>query len=71
MYKCPWCNGMVEIIELNCKIFRHGYYKKENVQIPQHLDKESCDELFEKELIYGCGKPFTILDGEIQKCEYL
>lgn len=71
LYECPWCSGMIEVIELNCKIFRHGYYKKEKIQIPPHLNKEECEKLIQQDLIYGCGNPFTIIDGIIQKCDYI
>jgi hypothetical protein len=35
-----------------------------------------CDILIEKDLIYGCGKPFQIIiqdDGTwiVQKCDYI
>ncbi len=70
-YECPWCQGMIEIIELNCKIFRHGYYKKENIQINPHLKKDECEDLIKQDLIYGCGKPFCILNGNIEKCDYI
>ena len=25
---CPHCQQFIEVLELNCKIFRHGIYKK-------------------------------------------
>ena len=73
---CPNCNDIIIISELNCCIFRHGIYKKTNEQIDPHLSKEICDELFETNQIYGCGKPFQIIiqdDGTliIQKCDYI
>ena len=57
---CPHCDDMVEIIEINCGIFRHGVYKKNGIQMGPHTPKEICDEDFEKGLIYGCGKPFRL-----------
>ena len=57
---CPHCNFYVEIVEINCAIFRHGVYKITNHQIPPHLDKKTCDELIQLDLIYGCGKPFKL-----------
>jgi hypothetical protein len=73
---CPNCNDILIISELNCCIFRHGIYKKTNEQINQHLSKEKCDILIEKDLIYGCGKPFQKIiqdDGTwiVQKCDYI
>lgn len=59
--KCPHCNEYVIIEEINCAIFRHGILKKNMNQINQHLSKLECDKLKEKDLIYGCGKPFKII----------
>jgi hypothetical protein len=59
--KCPHCNDFISIIELNCKIFRHGTYKYNGEQIPPHSTKDYCDGLVERGLIYGCGKPFRII----------
>ena len=60
--QCPHCKDyiIVKETELNCKIFRHGTYKNNLEQINPHLPKEDCDKLIEKDLIYGCGKPFRL-----------
>lgn len=72
---CPHCNLFIEILELNCKIFRHGIYKNNNQQIPPHAKKDECDYLFTNNLIYGCGKPFKIeiIDNKFIaiNCEYI
>ena len=57
---CPHCNITIEIIELNCKIFRCGIFKNNLKQIDPHLSKNKCDELINNNLIYGCGKPFKV-----------
>jgi hypothetical protein len=57
---CPHCNQLIEIIELNCCIFRCGVYKHNSEQIPPHLSKQECDRLAEENQIFGCGKPFRI-----------
>jgi len=59
--ECPHCNQSIEIIALNCKIFRCGIFKKDYTQIPPHLPKLECDRLFSENLIYGCGKPFQVI----------
>ena len=69
--KCPHCNGSVEIEQLNCKIFRHGYFKNIDSQVNPHLDKEGCDELVRLGLIWGCGKPFKIVNNVAIKCGYI
>jgi hypothetical protein len=58
--QCPHCDMCIEVVKLNCRIFRHGVYKRTGKQIPPHLDKPTCDRLFETGQIYGCGKPFKI-----------
>ena len=70
---CPHCNGIIQILkkEINCKIFRHGVYKNNNLPIPPHTIKTECDRLFTQKIINGCGKPF-IFDGNIVKiCDYI
>jgi hypothetical protein len=57
---CPHCKEYVEILELNCRIFRHGIYKNNNQQMNPHASKEECEYLIDNNLIYGCGKPFMI-----------
>jgi hypothetical protein len=72
---CPHCYNYIEIIELNCCIFRHGTYKLNNKQINPHLKKEECVYLIKNNLIYGCGKPFQIIinKNEIKViiCDYI
>lgn len=59
---CPHCKLMIEVLQVNCGIFRHGVYKQSNKQIPPHLEKTQCDLLKQKNLIWGCGKPFKVLN---------
>lgn len=57
---CPHCQGTVEILEINCAIFRHGVYKRTGRQLPPHALKSECDAAAEQGLLDGCGKPFRI-----------
>jgi hypothetical protein len=59
--KCPHCDEFVIIEKLNCGIFRHGIIKSTLKQMEPHLPKDKCDQLKERNLIFGCGKPFQIL----------
>jgi len=72
---CPSCGEYVIIFknELNCKIFRHGIFKDSHKQIPPHSNKLLCDSLFDKTLIYGCGKPFIYdnNDTKLKLCGYI
>ncbi len=73
---CPHCDGSIIIIELNCKIFRHGVFKNTGNQIGPHSSKEECDQYIKQNLIYGCGKPFQIIEDNDNKykaviCDYI
>jgi|UniRef100_A0A6C0JNG7 hypothetical protein len=72
---CPNCNEPIMIEKINCGIFRHGSYKDTGKQIGPHSSKEKCDSLKQRDLIYGCGKPFQIIlqDNKmvVQVCEYI
>lgn len=78
---CPHCNGVFIVLEnqLNCKIFRHGIFKDNGIQIDPHLKKNECDKLHNNNLIWGCGKPFKVIDCkknditiyETEICDYI
>lgn len=73
--KCPHCSNFIIIEKINCGIFRHGIMKNNGIQINSHLDKNSCEELVNQDLIYGCGKPFQIIENnniyKVQICDYI
>lgn len=64
IFTCPHCSQdiIVSKRELNCKIFRHGVYKSNYTQIPPHSTFEECQRLIANDLIYGCGKPFEVIE---------
>jgi len=68
LVKCPHCSIPIEILELNCGIFRCAIMKDTGIQIPPHSPKDFCLELAKKDLIYGCGKPFKIVNGLVEMC---
>ena len=74
---CPHCDQLIMtyLKEFNCKIFRHGIYKKSYKQIDPDLKKEECDRLFSEKLIYGCGKPFKLSVNDnnykAEVCDYI
>ena len=74
---CPYpdCNISIEIIEINCSIFRCGVHKHNGQQIDPHLPKEQCDKLKKENKIWGCGRPFQIVKINDSynsiKCEYI
>ena len=70
--ECPHCKEPVIIIKKKCGIFRHGVIIKTNKQMKPHLSKEECEKLINSKAIYGCGKPFRILeDDSVTVCEYI
>jgi hypothetical protein len=68
---CPHCNESIIIEQLNCKIFRHAVIKSNNQQINPHSTKKECEYLITNNLIYGCGKPFQIIDNKPVICDYI
>jgi hypothetical protein len=72
--ECPHCKEYIIIERINCAIFRHGTLKN-GKQIDPHAPKKYCDDLFKKNLIYGCGKPFRITlvndKFETEICDYI
>jgi hypothetical protein len=73
--KCPNCDEYVIIEKINCSIFRHGIFKKNGKQIDPHSPKEICDYYIRENQIYGCGKPFRIINinnkFETEICDYI
>ena len=75
MIECPHCKEYIIIEKLNCGIFRHGILKSNLQQIDQHSSEELCDFYINTNKIYGCGKPFQIIEinnqYEIRICGYI
>jgi hypothetical protein len=71
--ECPHCKGLVQVLAVNCTIFRHGTFIKSGKQMNPHTGKAKCDEFAEKGLINGCGKPFRIskFDHSVTICDYI
>ena len=77
IFQCPQCQDfiMVKDNELNCRIFRHGVYKDTFQPINPHAPQSLCQQLLVADQIYGCGRPFQIVDrqGQLysQCCPYI
>jgi hypothetical protein len=69
--ECPHCKIGVFVEALNCRIFRCGIYKHNKQQINPHASKAECDRLFVTGAIYGCGKPFMVMDDKTVVCDYI
>ena len=72
-YKCPHCGIDILIYdeEINCNVFRCGLLKANLEQIPPHATKAECDFFVANKLIYGCGKPFQLVNGNLEQCDYI
>jgi hypothetical protein len=72
---CPQCKEFVLIKKINCAIFRHGILKKNGKQIDPHSPKDLCEYYIKNDMIYGCGKPFKIINNngnlETEVCDYI
>lgn len=78
IFNCPHCNDIVIVneSELNCRIFRHAYFKNSFRQIDPHSPKTICEQLVKDGLVYGCAGPFRIngpIDGQYipSVCDYI
>jgi len=79
IYECPYNDCKMKFIidkkDINCGIFRCGYFRNNHKQLPPHTKKEVIDKLRNNNLIYGCGCPFMIKkENNIYKliqCEYI
>jgi hypothetical protein len=73
--KCPHCHVYILIEKLNCGIFRHAILKKNGMQVNPHAPKNECDFYISNQLVYGCCKPFKIIQNagkfEIEICDYI
>lgn len=68
--KCPNCSRFIEVLELNCRIFRCGVFMDTYQQLHPHSSKEECEQAVKDGLIFGCGKPFEVIDGIALRCDY-
>ena len=84
MFLCPHCKLLIEVEknQINCSIFRHGYYfniVNEKIilgnQLEPHASKEKCDFLIAENKIIGCGKPFRMKKNNdeyyVEICDYI
>ena len=73
--QCPHCQNPFIMEKMNCGIFRHGIYKDSGKQMKPHSSEEICNQVIEEDLIYGCGKPFQIVQENdclvVKKCGYI
>ena len=61
---CPHCSEYIVIYknEINCAIFRHAAFKENFIQVNPHMPKDQCDQLITSDKVFGCAKPFKIIN---------
>jgi len=68
-------NQNIEVLQINCRIFRCGIFKHNYTQINPHLSKIECDKLINDDLIFGCGKPCELINENDEwkpvPCDYI
>eukprot|EP00004_Rigifila_ramosa_P011785 TRINITY_DN2519_c0_g1_i1.p1 TRINITY_DN2519_c0_g1~~TRINITY_DN2519_c0_g1_i1.p1 ORF type:complete len:156 (+),score=20.31 TRINITY_DN2519_c0_g1_i1:72-539(+) len=73
--ECPHCQGTVQILALNCRIFRHGAFKRSGMQIPPHASQAECEMWLSRNAVDGCAKPFRVVQvGDklvAEVCDYI
>jgi len=69
--ECPHCDVLIEILEVNCAIFRCGILKDTGEQVDPHLPKQECDDLKKEDRIWGCCGPFKYEGGKAIVCDYI
>ena len=69
LFVCPHCDTIWQITEIKCGIVRCGVFKQTWEQIPPHLDEKACESI--KTIIWGCSRPFRIINGKVEKCDYI
>ena len=77
-FLCPQCGDGIQILEgeFNCRIFRHAALKANGQQINPHAPRAECERLHSAGLIWGCGKPFRIVNCaeggyKAEICDYI
>lgn len=72
-FNCPHCGLLVQVprSEIRCTIFRHANFKKDMSFVPPHASKIDCDSWIEKDLVYGCAKPFKFTGKRVEICGYI
>ena len=67
---CPQCSCCLELVEINCAIFRCGVFKTTFDCIPPHASREEILAWLKEDAIYGCGAPFELVNGTPVICDY-
>lgn len=73
--KCPHCRLQVMVApwEIKWGILRHAVYRTDFEQVPPEATKKECEDLYVKNLIYGCGQPlrYNQVAKRFDVCEHI
>ena len=72
-FPCPHCDMLCQVPEneIRCTIFRHAVFKDGMKFVPPHASKEECQKWLEKDIVWGCAKPFKFDGIKVEKCDYI
>ena len=59
--QCPACKGLVEVVEINCGIFRHAVRRDSGEAISPHTPRDECERLAREGEVWGCASPFRVI----------
>lgn len=65
LMECPWCHVVYSCheFELNCEVFRCGFYKNTLQQIDPHMDEGAANKLKDDGMLaVGCSRQFYLED---------
>jgi hypothetical protein len=62
---------MIQIVQINCNVFRCGVYKDSYLQINPHLPQDISEKLVKEDRIWGCGKPFQFCNDKLIPCAWI
>lgn len=72
-FNCPHCDLLCQVprSEIRCTIFRHAVFKKDLQFVPPHADEATCKSWIQKDLVYGCAKPFKFDGNSVSIIDYI
>jgi hypothetical protein len=73
MLPCPHCQELIEVLEINCAIFRHAAFRANGLQVPPHAPREECEGWVARSEVYGCARPFRYNPARhaLEACDWI
>lgn len=70
LVNCPKCNGLIDMVAINCGICVHGVFKHNNEQVHPHSSLHTRAQWLREESIYGCGCMFKYIADSNKVIEF-